>query len=343
VSVEVGPENAVCVVIPAYNAQAYIRRALESVLSGHSVPAEIIVVDDCSSDGTADIARAYGVRTIRQPRNAGPAEARNAGVAATRCPWVAFLDADDVWHPEKLAIQWAAIRHWPNAGLCFTDYDVIEADGTVRRHCEMLADSGYKGMHALARKGQAVIFESRVLVRGLIQTMFIRQSSAVVKRSIFLEAGGYDGRYRIAEDYDFFLRVAALAPAISVEGALVDYVRHDDALSADPLREIASIDALWDHILAGSGRYQGDIVAAIGDRRLGTVLDGARLALRLGRNREARPFIAKALRLERSFTTYSLYALWRCVDNPVGRLLQHLLRSAWRLRHNPHSAYRRAT
>jgi glycosyltransferase involved in cell wall biosynthesis len=297
------------------------------------VPAEIIVVDDCSTDRTVEIAQSYGVRIIRQPRNAGPSEARNAGVAATGCPWVAFLDADDVWHPEKLASQWAAIQGWPNAGLCFTDYDVLGPDGTLRRHCETRDDPGYKTMRAIARKGEAVLFEPAALMRGLIYKMFIRQSSVLVKRALYFECGGYDERYRIAEDYDFFLRLSALAPAIGVERALVDYVRHDDALSADPLREIASIDVLWDHILADPCRYRREVVAAIEGRRLGTVVEGALLALRLGRIDEARPFIEKALQLEHSMTTYSLYALWRCANNPIGRTLQHLLRTTWSLRH----------
>lgn len=340
-SADAGPEGAVCVVIPAYNAEAYIRRALESVLSGKRVPAEIVVVDDCSTDRTVEIAQSYGVRIIRQPRNAGPSQARNAGVAATGCPWVAFLDADDVWHPEKLASQWAAIQCWPNAGLCFTDYDVLGSDGTVRRRCETRDDPGYKTMRAIARKGQAVLFEPAALMRGLIYKMFIRQSSVLVKRALYFECGGYDERYRIAEDYDFFLRLSALAPAICVERALVDYVRHDDALSADPLREIASIDVLWDHILADPCRYQREVVAAIEGRRLGTVVEGALLALRLGRIDEARPFIEKALQLEHSMKTYSLYALWRCVNNPIGRTLQHLLRTTWGLRHYRHPGYRR--
>ena len=309
------------------------------------MPAEIINVDDSASTDhelAVEIAQSYGVRIIRQPRNAGPSEARNAGVAATGCPWVAFLDADDVWHPEKLASQWAAIQCWPNAGLCFTDYDVLGSDGTLRRHCETRDDPGYKTMRAVARKGQAVLFEPAALMRGLIYKMFIRQSSVLVNRALYFECGGYDARYRMAEDYDFLLRVEARSRStIGVERALVDYVRHDGALSADPLREIASIDVLWDHILADPVRYQREVVTAIEDRRLGTVVEGALLALRLGRTDEARPFIEKALQLEHSMTTYALYALWRCVNNPIGRMLQQLLRTTWSLRHYRHSGYRR--
>jgi glycosyltransferase involved in cell wall biosynthesis len=118
-------EAAISVVIPAYNAQASLGAALESVLGGSLTPAEIIVVDDHSIDRTVEIARSYGVRTIVQPQNAGPSAARNAGVAAARSPWIAFLDADDTWFQEKLASQWATVQRWPDLGFCFTDYDVV--------------------------------------------------------------------------------------------------------------------------------------------------------------------------------------------------------------------------
>jgi glycosyltransferase involved in cell wall biosynthesis len=191
------------------------------------VAAQRIVVDDGSADGTVACARSFGVRTIIQPRNGGPSAARNAGVAASRQPWVAFLDADDRWHPEKLALQWAAVRRWPEAGLCFTDYDVVEADRTLRLHCEMIAHPGYRTMHPLERDGSAALFERSTFVLGLVRSMFVRQSSAIVRRDLFLKCGGYDGRYRIGEDYDFFLRLGALSPAISIEPALVDYLRHN--------------------------------------------------------------------------------------------------------------------
>jgi glycosyltransferase involved in cell wall biosynthesis len=112
------PSGRISVVIPAYNASAYLREALESAL-GQTVA--LIVVDDGSTDDSAEIAASFGVpvRVIRQ-KSSGEAAARNRGIEDARGHWLAFLDADDVWEPNKLALQSACIaRHHPVA--CHTN------------------------------------------------------------------------------------------------------------------------------------------------------------------------------------------------------------------------------
>lgn len=97
----------VSVVIPAYNRADLVGRAIRSALSQRpSPPAEIIVVDDCSSDATGDEARKFGVTVIRHDVNRGEAGARNSGMEAAQHDWVAFLDSDDEWLPEHLATLW---------------------------------------------------------------------------------------------------------------------------------------------------------------------------------------------------------------------------------------------
>ena len=98
--------NSISVVIPAYNSAAQLARALDSVLAQTRPAEEILVVDDGSTDATAEVARSYGdaVRLIAQA-NAGAAAARNAGIRAARGTWIAFLDADDEWLPDRLALQ----------------------------------------------------------------------------------------------------------------------------------------------------------------------------------------------------------------------------------------------
>ena len=96
----------ISVVIPAYNAAAWIRRAVNSVLSQTRPADEIIVVDDGSTDGTGDIVRMYDGRVrLLQQANAGAAAARNTGILAATGDWIAFLDADDEWLPQKLQRQ----------------------------------------------------------------------------------------------------------------------------------------------------------------------------------------------------------------------------------------------
>ena len=108
-------------VIPAYNAERYIDRALASVIEQSRPPEEIIVVDDGSTDGTADVLASYGsrLRVVRQA-NAGPAAARNRGIEMAAGELICFQDADDEWDRDKLAKQLALLDASPNVGICIT-------------------------------------------------------------------------------------------------------------------------------------------------------------------------------------------------------------------------------
>src|SRR5271166_2161454 len=97
----------VCVIVPAYNRAHLLERALKGVWSQRPfLPEQVLVVDDGSDDDTCAMAARLGAEVIRHPRNRGLSAARNTGLAATRCPWVALLDSDDEWLPHHLAHLW---------------------------------------------------------------------------------------------------------------------------------------------------------------------------------------------------------------------------------------------
>ena len=110
------PAPRISAIIPVFNGERYLAEALASARGQTVPPAEIIVVDDGSTDGSAAIARAAGVRLIQQA-NAGVASARNRGLAAAAGDLIAFLDQDDVWPADRLAAQVDALRHHPDAGI----------------------------------------------------------------------------------------------------------------------------------------------------------------------------------------------------------------------------------
>lgn len=132
-------------IVPVYNGERYLSEALDSILGQTYRPLEIVVVDDGSTDETAAVVARYGerVRYLRQP-NAGAPAARNRGLSATRAQFVAFLDADDRWHPKKLAWQMARFRARPELDLSVTGGqnfwmpEVVEQDERSRdpRHTE---------------------------------------------------------------------------------------------------------------------------------------------------------------------------------------------------------------
>ena len=147
-------------IVPVFNGERYLREALDSILAQTYRPLEIIVADDGSTDGTAAIVASYReqVRYLSQP-NAGPAAARNLGLGATKGEFVAFLDADDLWHPEKLARQMARFQARPDLDVCITHVrnfwipELIEEAALYRVHPRLTdAVPGYTTVTLLARR-----------------------------------------------------------------------------------------------------------------------------------------------------------------------------------------------
>ena len=160
-------------VIPAYNAGPYLSRTLDSVLRQTHLPDEIIVVDDGSTDNTTDVAVAYGDRVILiQQENAGASVARNTGINAAKGDWIAFLDADDEWIPEKLRRQTEHLQKHPdlawtmsNYFACFCDPEHSITVTDQGRSDALLAGRDYYGDYFDAYRAGAVGYTGTMLIR----------------------------------------------------------------------------------------------------------------------------------------------------------------------------------
>lgn len=152
-------QSLISCIIPVFNGARYLREAVESILVQTYWPIEIIVVDDGSTDSTAEVVRNYSdqVRYVWQP-NGGPSAARNQGVSAAQGAFVAFLDQDDVWHPKKLTRQMARFVTRPELDLCVTHVqtfwipELCEEAARFREHRLMQAVPGYLTGTLLARR-----------------------------------------------------------------------------------------------------------------------------------------------------------------------------------------------
>jgi len=138
------PAPLISCVVPAFNSERYLDEAIGSILAQTYRPLQVIVADDGSTDATAAIVRRYGtaVEMVRQA-TAGPAATRNLGLSVARGEFVAFLDADDLWHPEKLARQMARFTARPEVDLCITEVQIVWAEGLAdeARHYSNLTRS----------------------------------------------------------------------------------------------------------------------------------------------------------------------------------------------------------
>ena len=128
-----GERSLISVVVPAWRAEKTLAATLDSILCQTWRELEVLVVDDASPDGTLALAESYAakdfrVRVLRQSENGGVSKARNRGVREARGEWIAFLDSDDLWMPEKLERQMALAAQHPEAGLFFTGSAFISED-----------------------------------------------------------------------------------------------------------------------------------------------------------------------------------------------------------------------
>jgi glycosyltransferase involved in cell wall biosynthesis len=164
----------VSVVIPCHNAAGTVGRAVDSVLAQSVKPLEIIAVDDASDDDTharlvrlRDAQPAGFVEVVRMPANRGAASARNAGWGRARAPWVAFLDADDTWHPRKLELQYAALRDHGDADLLAHTHDFSWArwdhegagGASVIGRCQLLSRNRFVTPSVMIRRDAARRFQ----------------------------------------------------------------------------------------------------------------------------------------------------------------------------------------
>ena len=221
----------VTVLIPTYNAAAYLTETLESVCTQTFRDIELLIVDDGSRDDTLAIARRFesrvALRIIEQP-NAGPAAARNNGVRQARGELVAFIDSDDIMLPGRLEAQVAMFDANPALGLAHTDLMTFDDRGVI--HTTRRAFSDPCG--------------GQVLDKLLIDN-FITTSTVMAPRDRLIEVGLFDEARRISEDFDLWLRMAERWSVGYVDEPVVKYRRRPGSLSEDKLRTgMAALDVV---------------------------------------------------------------------------------------------------
>jgi glycosyltransferase involved in cell wall biosynthesis len=206
-------EVLVSVVIPAFNSSMYISECIDSVLAQSYKNLEIIVVDDGSSDNTESIVKSYNETAIRffSQRNSGSAIARNFAVEKANGEWLAFIDSDDIWHPEKLTSQFSECfdKYWSH-----TDYYYLS---TLYPEYTRATD--------FVPKHSGDVFK-QLLLENTIAT-----STVMIRKEIFEEFGGYNPDLKALQDWDLWLRVAEKYEICYLDIPLMSYRIHSGSVS----------------------------------------------------------------------------------------------------------------
>lgn len=259
-----GPTSAVSVIIAVRNGLPFVTEAVASALAqvgpdGAAVLDAVIVVDDGSTDGTLDeLARIEDPRlTLMRNPGRGVSAARNAGIAASRSPWLLFLDADDRLVPDALSALLAEAR--PGLVAVYGDYERIDRDGHAFGRRRLLH------RHRAKPSGD-------VLTALLAGNFLINGGVVICARDACLRANGFDPSLALCEDWHFWCRLAALGPFAHVRRRVMDYRVHQTSVMMHKQRRFSDFEPAFETIFADpliTGRIPG---AALQDlRRRGQV------------------------------------------------------------------------
>ncbi len=203
----------VTVIVPAYQAEGFLAETLATVAKQTKFPRELIVIDDGSTDATCDVVESFAiahtelsVRLLREPHR-GPGAARNAGVRAAGSDWIAFLDSDDLWHPEKLEKMMGAIQAHPEANFYCHNETIRFLDGTER----------------VTDYGVGFSF-GKPIPKQLYRRNYFSTSAVVCRRDLVLRWGGFDETLTSAQDYELWLRMSPDLVPVFVPEVLGTYV-----------------------------------------------------------------------------------------------------------------------
>ena len=212
-------KERISVVIPTYNREKYIERAVRSVLEQTFRPYEIIVVDDGSADNTKRVVEEIDDPIVKYvfQNNSGAGSARNNGVKLSTGDWVAFQDSDDVWTPEKLEKQYNYSKDHPEFDMI---YSAFSLDNNVSR----------VEKYPIAEEGR--ILEGNICIPLIIQNS-IGTPTIMVKRDSFEAVGGFDESIRCLEDWEFVVRFSQNHRIGYVDEVLVNTYRVDESVSSN--------------------------------------------------------------------------------------------------------------
>jgi glycosyltransferase involved in cell wall biosynthesis len=283
--------------MPAYNAEAFIEEAIESVRAQTLPVAELIVVSDGSTDRTAEIAESMGIRVFKQ-RNLGLSAARNRCIRESSQPWIAFIDYDDIWEPEKIERQMQIASRNPEVALVTCDYSMFERSGVISDSVLDKYRKGYQSQPKRACEHGAII--DQLDARFADAYYFLLPSMVMVRRDVLEVTGLFDESLESADDFDCFMRVLAKHPMGIADRVLARRREHENNASRRYTRATLSCLAATYKVLENPEFYPAATVALCKDWLPANLRHAGARLLRDGNSRAARELLLKSARLQLS-------------------------------------------
>jgi glycosyltransferase involved in cell wall biosynthesis len=311
----------VSVVIPVYNGERFLREAIESVRAQTVSVAEIIVVDDGSTDGSAELADSLGATVIRQP-NAGVTAARNAGILVASQPWVALLDQDDVWEVKKIETQMNIAAKDPRTAMVTCDYSIFNQNGTVVSSILEKYRFGYEAQRKIrVCENGAIICELDECFSDV--TYLLLPSFILVRREILERIGMFDESLRFAEDFDCFMRGLANSYLGVAESVLAHRRVHEENASHRQTLNALTALSVTEKVIANPDLYPRATVKHCSSCLPANLRHAAARLMWDGDIAGARPLLLRSAKLQLDFRTV-LALIAACTPTLIARKLMSL-------------------
>ena len=224
----------VSAIIPAFNSAVFIGEAIESVRAQTCIVDEIIVVDDGSTDSTQTIVAKYPEINLIRQNHLGPAAARNTGIRQARSEYIAFLDSDDIWLPNKIDTQLSALAASPSAVFSFATLSAFHMSETVDNLGELYFPYELRSWLENHTNQKGAAFGDMYLL--LLRANCMQTSSVIARRDALIEVGLFDEALIHGEDHDLWLRLARRWPGVYIVDPIAKYRIHSSALSGSSAR-----------------------------------------------------------------------------------------------------------
>ena len=250
----------VSIIIPVYNREKTIKRCIDSIVNQTLLPNEIIVVDDGSTDKTLEILNGFGsdIKIIKQ-NHKGAQAARNAGIRAAQGEYIAFLDSDDEWMPEKLEVQMKELKKKPNAVICGNGIIQRDWKGDIPK---VYDSAGKKNIRVGSRKTFMLRGKSGYVYKELLENSFCLFQALLTSKENLLCIGMLDENVPSYQEWDTAIRLAEKFEFVFLRRPMFIYHLHDEeTISKDPKKDIDGLEYIYK-------KYQIEIIHQLGNSEL---------------------------------------------------------------------------